>query len=335
MDHSSDQPGQAIERSVREREYLFIIGAARSGTTWLHRMLSAHPQVASLQDTELTIFTRYLAQPVAQFRKEKAEQEAGSWSLGLGALWTEDRFFEEVRCFLDNVYGSVLATNPRATHILDKHPNYARQLPLIADLLPNARFIHLIRDGREVVVSALSVNKRVGHSAGELAQASRDWRDFVGAARRDGRMLGNRYMEVRYEELKNGSPEVLGRIFAHCGLPADTDMVARIHSENHISRKQYSSGDASLNTLRVKPDSIWKERLSLTDRYRMHRWAGALLMELGYAGSDWWASSPTDRMWVRFRSFLWRIGRGFQGGVQSWKLASVDPFEPLRAWRRS
>ena len=113
------------------------------------------------------------------------------------------------------------------------------------------------------------------------------------------------------------------------------DMVARIHSENHISRKQYSSGDASLNTLRVKPDSIWKERLSLTDRYRMHRWAGALLMELGYAGSDWWASSPTDRMWVRFRSFLWRIGRGFQGGVQSWKLASVDPFEPLRAWRRS
>lgn len=322
-------------RKVVQREFVFIIGAARSGTTWLHRMLSAHPSVASLPGTELTVFTRYLAQPVSHFRKEKADMEAGRWTLGLGAFWSEERFMQEVRCFLEDVYGGVLDTNPEATHILDKHPNYARHLPLIAELLPHARFVHLVRDGREVVVSALSVNKRVGHSAGELAQACRDWRDFVSKAREDGRALGDRYLEVRYEELKSGGPEVLGRVFAHCGLPTDSDMVARIHGENHISRKQFSSGDAALNALRAKPGAIWRERLSLTDRYRVHRWAGELLMELGYAGKDWWASSPLDRLWMPFRSFLWRIGRGFQGGVQSWKLSSVDPFEPLRAWRRS
>ncbi|MCB0815662.1 MAG: sulfotransferase [Flavobacteriales bacterium] len=318
-----------------DRRFIFIVGAARSGTTWLHRMLSMHPAIASLDGVELTVFTRYLAMPVAHFRQEKNDMEAGRWSLGLGAVWKEDRFMDEVGCFLDKVYGTVLETRPNATHILDKHPNYSRHIPLIAELVPNARFIHLIRDGREVVVSALSVNRRVGHSAGEVAQAAREWRDFVSQARDAGRTLDDRYLEVRYEELKDRGVDVLARIFTHCGLEADGELVSRIHAENHISRKQYSSGDMTLNALRSKPGAIWQQRLSLTDHYRIHRWAGNLLMQLGYAGPDWWATSPFDRLAIRFRSFLWRVGRALQGGFQTWKLAEVDPFEPLRAWRRS
>lgn len=322
-------------RQVLDRQYIYIIGAARSGTTWLHRMLGEHPQVASLPGNELTMFSRYLPVPIRSFKQERADHLAGRWTLGLGKLWDETRFTTWTKDFLASVYADVLATRPEATHILDKHPNYSQYVPLIDELMPGSRFIHLIRDGREVAVSALSVNKRLGHSAGEIAQAARDWNDFTLKARTSGAAMGERYLEIRYEDLKKGDLQLYRRIFDHCGLPATDAWLSDLIAANHISKKQFSTGDKRMNALRDKPGAIWMDGLSAMDRYRFHRWAGDLLMELGYAQRNWWSANPLERLAVRVRLFGWRILRTLQIAAKGWSNAAVDPLEPLTAWRRA
>jgi hypothetical protein len=316
---------------VLERQFIFIIGAARSGTTWVHRLIADHPQVAALRGVELTVFPRYVAIPVSQYRAERADALAGRWRLGLGAIWDEERFAAHIRGLLSEAYGDVLAARPDATHILDKHPNSSRYVPLIAEWLPQARFVHVIRDGREVAVSAMSVNKRVGHSAGEIGQAARDWDEFTRKAIDAGRLLGDRYLEVRYDRLRSGGVPALRAVFDHCRLPVSDAQLEAVVAANDISRKQYSSGDASLNSLRDRPEAIWRSKLGAIDRYRFDRWAGDLLVQLGYARPGWWADSPIQRTLVHMLAFLYRLLRTTRSIINTWRRTARDPFQPDQA----
>ncbi|MBL7965260.1 MAG: sulfotransferase [Flavobacteriales bacterium] len=314
---------------ILQRPFLFVVGAPRSGTTWVHNLLAAHPQVAGLPGVELTLFSRYLAVPVSHFRRERADIDAGRWNQGLAAVWSDDQFAAHVRNFLSEVYDPIAARKPGATHVVDKHPNHVRHMSLIAEWLPKARFIHVIRDGREVAVSMMSVNRRKGHSPGELAEAARTWRDFIGLARKGAQELPGRVHEVRYEKLRTNGPEELARLLAACGLDHDAALVHRLLEEFDINRRQLSTGDAALNALRDKPDAIWRARLNARDRYRFHRWAGKRLCELGYAQPWWWADHAGQRLSIPATAFLWRCGRTLQQAVRGWRAAATDPFEPL------
>lgn len=312
-----------------QRPFLFVVGAPRSGTTWVHNLLAAHPQVAGLPGVELALFSRYLAVPVAHFRRERADIEAGRWTQGLAAVWTDAEYHAYVQDFLARVYAGVAARKSGATHIVDKHPNYARYMDLIAEWLPNARFVHVVRDGREVAVSMMSVNRRKGHSPGEVGEAARMWNTFIGAARRYGAASPQRYHEVRYEALRSDGAGELARLFTFCGLSAGPDLVAKLLAEFDIERKQLSTGDATLNHLRGTPGAIWRQRLTVRQRYRFDRWAGGLLRELGYARPGWWADHAAQRMALPAMALLWRVGRAAQQSLRGWREAATDPFAPL------
>jgi hypothetical protein len=80
----------------------------------------------------------------------------------------------------------------------DKTPRYSIDVPLLAELFPEANFIHIIRDGRDVALSLMDVRLGRGH----VREAALLWRSRVRAARDAGRDLGHhRYREVRYEAL--------------------------------------------------------------------------------------------------------------------------------------
>src|SRR5919106_1319653 len=80
----------------------------------------------------------------------------------------------------------------------DKTPRYVMHIPLLGSLWPDARFIHLIRDGRNVALSYANVP----FGPKNVAMAAKLWSDRVQVGLRDGRALGGkRYLEISYEDL--------------------------------------------------------------------------------------------------------------------------------------
>lgn len=296
---------------------VFVIGAPRSGTTWLQRMIESHPDVASVP-FELTVFSRYLAPLVKGYELEETALKEGRWRQGLAALYERQEFDEFVRQGIDTVYAKVLSARPEATMLLDKHPGYCHHLHLIERYLPGSRFIHIIRDGREVAVSMISAKRRLGYGAGEIEGASREWRSSVQAAREFGVAIGSRYLEVRYEDLMKDTESVLERVFKHSDVMVGEEELTRIAKEHHISNKQVSRGDTGLNELRSKPDAIWRSRLNLKQRFIMDRIAGELLEELGYAGTGWWSLKPMQRLLVLPYPLYLRAKRSLNALLAIW-----------------
>jgi hypothetical protein len=104
----------------------------------------------------------------------------------------------------------------------DKTPIYVRSIPLLARLWPEARFVHLIRDGRDVALSYLSLH----WGPSTIWSAARKWRRDVSAGIRDGQPLGtSRYLEVRYEALVAEPRATLEEICAFGRLPFDDAML--------------------------------------------------------------------------------------------------------------
>ena len=97
--------------SVVDREFVFIIGSYRSGTTWLQIMLDRHPDVVTVP--ELTVFDHYLGPAMAEWRQEVAfNEDERRWEIGLPGVWSETDFRGWMLDFIDRVYGSVLGENP-------------------------------------------------------------------------------------------------------------------------------------------------------------------------------------------------------------------------------
>lgn len=291
------------------REFVFIVGAPRSGTTWLHRMIAEHPQVASV-DPELTWFSRYLPPALGNFEREKQHIDKGDWQQGLPILFTAEEFVQGLRELTGTVYERVLRTRPAATHIVDKHPNYANHMATIARMLPQARFIHIIRDGREVAASMVSAAKREHFGAEEMRGAAEDWNRFTLNARKTGKEFGaQHYMEVRYETLLKDDGTVLRSVFAFMGLSVDATEASAIVARNAFSKKAVSAADPAR---KADPNLTWRQRLDLRERHRFDRVAGPLLIELGYARAAWWATGPTDRLSIAFSSTAIRLKRSLK-----------------------
>lgn len=108
----------------------------------------------------------------------------------------------------------------------DKTPVNALSFPLLADMFPTSRFLHLVRDPREVAMStAVQHWSRRGISA-----AANQWADTVRSVRRAQAVIGERIIEVRYESLVAQPQSELSRVCAFAGIPYDAGMLEYPHS---------------------------------------------------------------------------------------------------------
>lgn len=139
----------------------FIVGSARSGTTLVRMILNSHPGVAVPPES------RFI---VELWRGEKAVDVGET----LAALAAHPRFqlwslpIEKVREQLGPTarapYAEIMtaaytayAKSRGKTRWGDKTPRYVQHIPLLAELFPDARFVHIIRDGRNVALSYADV----------------------------------------------------------------------------------------------------------------------------------------------------------------------------------
>ncbi len=299
----------------------FIVGVGRSGTTLLRLMLDAHPQLAIPPETHfvpplLESFERLRVSPERAMDAVVDAPSSGWEDLGLPADEMLDALCalkplnspDAVRAFY-----RAYASRHGKPRYGDKTPRYVTRMKRIAGALPEARFIHVIRDGRDVL---LSLNKRLVELRDSepvpVERFARRWRRRVKNAHRAE--LGDRYTELRYEDLVTDTEPTLRRVCALIDLEFDPVMLD--YHEHAAERLEEMNRDRAREGRRVvsgaermtahartaAPPSTervyaWKREMSAEDRRAFDAVAGDLLAELGYEVSLGPISPPT---WRRF-----------------------------------
>ena len=308
---------------------VFLVGAPRSGTTWLQQLLGTHPGIATPQETDL--LDLYVASWLKSWRLQLAGGlEPGRRARGLPTVFTEEQFLNIVRGVLDQVYGTVLEHKPGATVVLDKNPFHSYHVADALRLLPQAGVIHLIRDGRDVACSLMRAAERKwgrGWAPTHVDGAAALWRETVEAARTAA--AGERYVEVRYEELYSAAAtSMLASLYGFCDVDPDESLARTALERFDLDRlrslpptEQPSSivwaGEAlaRLGDTPLEPEGFlgggrvgaWRERFSPYDRWLFDRVAGDLLLELGYEPNRTWVGvGAAGRAGARGRHFAAR-----------------------------
>ena len=150
---------------------IFNVGSRRSGTYWLQRVVAAHPLVDPVPP-ETHLFSHGIA--VLFDRVQHRDRD----SLDVGAVWADrDNLLDATRDLCDRLLGPYAAD---ASHrVAERTPVHAFHLQLIAEIYPDARVVHIIRDGRDV---ARSIDGRPW-GPDTIGGAAAVWRSAVLAAR--------------------------------------------------------------------------------------------------------------------------------------------------------
>lgn len=272
------------------KDYVFLLGAPRSGTTWLQIMLSKHPDIATCQETHL--FSGFLSSLQRSWRHHETDRRG----VGLQAAISRQRFVELQRDFALAVLNAIGDTPV----ILEKTPAHITVLDDIREVLPEARFIHLIRDPRAVAASLAAAGRDWG-SAWASTSAVRNARRWASNVA-DGLVLRSaerrQYFELRYEDLLDSTPQNLESLFAWLGIDCSAALCERLAEESRIGKLREGSSQAAWD-LSKEPQGFfrkgrsdgWKEDLSQREVAVVEAIAGPLMDQLGYArvspGMSW------------------------------------------------
>jgi hypothetical protein len=290
----------------------FLVGRARSGTSWARRMLNAHPQV--LCSGEGRFFGRdYVLGDTGVRSLHGAlleSRELRAWARR--SSWARERPFEgQAERFTAAIVGELMVSAMRsegAELAGDKTPTHGTDT--VADihrLFPRARIVHVVRDGRDVAVSLRHWDwsrPLEGGGVHRLTDSERATRDAYatdpGAFGAQGRSIfeapwlrrvaGERYLELRYEALLERPRRHLAEIFDFLGVPADGPTLRRCVRGKRFDRRagrEPGEEDAQAK-LRKGVAGDWRAVFTPQDREVFREAAGDALLELGYEeGREW------------------------------------------------
>ena len=292
---------------------MFVVGCGRSGTTLLRLMLDAHPDLAIPPESH---FLSRFGHAIDRYRADDGgvdpERLAGdilrtknfaAWGVPHAAVLERVRSVAAPASFaeiVDAVYRAY--AEPRgASRWGDKTPRYVLDIPLFDRLFPGSRFVHIVRDGRDVAMSLRSVRFGPNDPMGAAAF----WSRRVRAGRRDGGRLGpGRYAEVRYEGLIADPERELRAICGMIDLPWDPAMLEyhrRVEEALPEDRRSQHRHEDRPPTAGLRD---WRAQMPDAEVAAFEAVAGDLLDELGYD-----RGAPPPRPGLRARA-EWRVASG-------------------------
>jgi hypothetical protein len=167
----------------------------------------------------------------------------------------------------------------------DKTPGYVIHLDFLGRLFPEAKFIHIIRDGRDV---ALGYVERPEWGPRTITEAAFYWRSRVSRGQEAGRRLGaQRYREVRYEAFLDDPAGVAAGLCEFIGIPFAPQMLD--YHERGTSFAANSKDPQAFKALSRPPTKglrDWRKDMRPSDVRVFEHIAGNLLAKLGYETSD-------------------------------------------------
>jgi Sulfotransferase family len=311
----------------------FVVGYQKSGTTWVMRMLDSHPEI--LCKGEGRFFGGSWRQESVK-RIDARRPPSSLYNALLEAeylrlwiersVWSRDDDADEhltnlTRMAIDYfLTGELSKTGKRL--VGDKSPLLTPEtVREIAGIYPEARVIHIIRDGRDVAVSAAyhswnfgkakknsqpprkraarRADPREQRRAGEsifagnsLRKIAAEWAERVGKTVEEGpALLGENYTEVRYEDLLRSPEGEVQRLLGFLGAERSEKTVracVRAASFEVLSKGRKRGEEDATSFFRKGVAGDWENVFTERDKRVFEEEAGDLLVNLGYEGHDGW-----------------------------------------------
>ena len=274
--------------------YVFVTGCARSGTTLLQRMMDNHGELAVTNDTRLipaSLFGTDAGKDLPLTEALVAEIVDYKWFGHVGIERGDAmRIAAEISTFAEFVAALLDEFARRRGKALagEKVPQYVRRIPLIRRLFPDARVVHLIRDGREVALSTLdwvTPTRFLGRlplwQEEPIAVCALWWHRQMSSAilARDQAGTGQWYHEVRYEHLAADADSTMRMLAEFLGLAHDPATV-RFHEGRTVDNPKWSAKKRWLPPTSGLRD--WRLNLPERDLQLFEVIAGDVLKALDY-----------------------------------------------------
>lgn len=272
----------------RDNAPFFILGCPRSGTSLLSRMLDGHPRLtvpyeSHLFNTFFPLLGRYGSLAAAENRRRLVQDilltdVMNDWDPRLSVQDVVSRVRGES---FGDIAGAVMESwaalqkKPRWGEKTPHHLHYWRE---IRTFFPKARFIHIVRDARDVSLSLVAA--RFGPKT--CYGAAQHWvRYLEGAAEAERELGGEFFAELKYEDLLAEPEETLTRLCAFLGEDYSPSML-----EYHRGGGSYRTDDRNLQNLRrpLLHDNVarWRKEMSPGDLRVVEAVAGEHLRRFGY-----------------------------------------------------
>lgn len=181
---------------------LFVIGVPRSGTTMLARLLNNHPSIVQTYETSVfLLFDNIIKNAKRGFKAGilYGKEYQDLWSKHLNSV---------AKDVIESFYEKILQSESRdyVRYWGDKHPHHNACLPFIERLYPNALYIYIVRDPRDVACSISEMNKCTFEQAFDVwKKISQDYEKFQITC-------SDRLYSIKYEHIVKNYEEAIGQI---------------------------------------------------------------------------------------------------------------------------
>jgi Sulfotransferase family len=176
-------------------------------------------------------------------------------------------------------------------------PDNLLYMRAIKSQIPDARFVHMIRDGRDVALS-MSAEHFIRPFAWDrdksLLVAGLHWYWKISRGRREARGVQPDYLELRFEDLIDNPQQVLSRLSQFVDCELDYEQI-RKHAVGTLKNTN-STFRSQEQILGLEPVGRWKRLLNHDQVLALESCIGDWLQELGYE-----LATPGDLRLTPFR----------------------------------
>ncbi len=254
----------AVRSPAARPDPLFVLGAPRSGTTFLQRVIDAHPEVFVTDELRAV---SWLVQEAGRLR-EGFPVHGNPYPITHGRPFAQYLLHSAGRILVPfYLQQARRAGKPAIRYWGDKYPHYDEILHLLPGLFPEARYVLIHRDLRDTTCSVMQnfrwpaeraalfvclIYDRYVRKAGEL----------VGA----GVVPAERFLHVNYLDLNTDAVTEAGRLFAALGLGYPDATAARVHELAGIQAHSIRRSDRAPQTFDIAAShQRWERDLTAAD----------------------------------------------------------------------
>ena len=257
--------------STAIRPPIVILGAPRSGTTYLNRIVNEHPGVFVTHESRIFVWAHRALAMIDDPQVVLSHREQ-----------IRDHLERELPGLIRDFYRSL---RPQIEHWGDKNPHYAspvdRGCPrTIERLYPGALFIHVLRDGRDVVTSLTRKTSPDGDPWAPFEMAHDVWNSHITIGHELGAELPeDQFCEIRYEDLIADDVGVARSVFDFLGIEIHDSVISFCEAQQ---RERTPLSGPTRDLSKGAGESDWHSVFTAEERRRSLELLGENLVRFGY-----------------------------------------------------